>query len=84
VRLNLPNSINNFFKRVFPFVFVINSYHNIFEGWELQNFTFNEVEDFGTLFFVLGISACESALITVFLWWIIHFWKKGLSKPDSE
>jgi hypothetical protein len=73
LELRLPKEINKFFWSLFPIIFVIKSYYNIFYNWELQFNRFNELEDFGKLFLVFGISACESALIIVLIWWIINF-----------
>jgi hypothetical protein len=82
MELHLPKSINKFYWFLFPIILVLIGYNNIFNNWELQLFSFNELEDFGRLLFVLGISACESALITVFLWWILKALKKTSSKPN--
>ncbi len=67
MELHLPKSIIKFFWTIFPIIFIIRGYDNIFKGWELQNSPFNELEDFGTLLFVLGISFSESELITEFI-----------------
>ena len=83
MELRLPNSIKRFFWFLFPFVMVLISIQNIFNNWELHYYGFNEFEDFGRLLFVLGISACESALIVVFLWWIIKFVKKISNNPNN-
>lgn len=83
MELRLPKIINKFFWILFSFIFVIKSYYNIFYSWSLQNYGFNELEDLGRLLFVFGISACESALIVVFLWLIITFTRRFLSKPKS-
>ena len=79
----LPNSIKRFFWFLFPFIIVLISIQNIFNNWELHYYGFNEFEDFGRLLFVLGISACESALIVVFLWWIIKIRKENLNNPNN-
>lgn len=76
MELLLPKSINRFYWSLFPVIFVLISYKNIFYNWELQLYGFNELEDFGRLLFVLGESAFGSALVTVFLWWIINFLKR--------
>lgn len=76
MEFRLPNSIKRFYWILFPFIMVLMSIQNIFRNWELQYYGFNELEDFGTLLFVLGLSACESALIVIFLWWIVIFVKK--------
>lgn len=81
MELHLPIKINKFFWTLFPFIFILNSFHNIFNNWELYNF--NEVEDFGTLLFVLGISACESALIIIFIWGTRNFFRRIFSKADN-
>lgn len=78
--LRLPKSINKFFWSLFSIIFLITSYYNIFNNWELQNYRFKELEDFGTILFVFGISACESALIIVFLWWINNFLNRLIFK----
>ena len=76
MELHLPKSINKFYWTLFPIIFVIRGYYNVFKDWELQNYSFNELEDFGRLLFVLGISFFESALITVFIWGIIKLFKR--------
>lgn len=83
MEMHLPKSINKFYCFVFPVILVLTGYNNIFNNWELPLFGFNELEDFGRLLFALGISACESALITVFLWWGIKSLKKISSKPNT-
>ncbi|MBM7602626.1 putative membrane protein [Metabacillus crassostreae] len=76
MELRLPNTIKSFFWFLFPFIMVLISIQNIFNNWELNYYSFNEFEDLGRLLFVLVISACESALIIVFLWWILKSVKK--------
>lgn len=76
MELHLPESIKKFFWLLFPVILVLISYNNIFNNWELPLFGFSELEDLGRLLFVLGISACESALVTVILWWVITSMKK--------
>lgn len=83
MELRLPNSIKRFYWFLLPFIMVLISNQNIFNYWELPHYGFNEFEDFGRLLFVLGISACESALIIVFLWWIIKFVKKISNNPNN-
>jgi hypothetical protein len=76
MELHLPKSIKKFFWLLFPIIIVLIGYNNIFNNWELPLFSFSELEDLGRLLFVLGISACESALVTVILWWVIKSIKK--------
>lgn len=76
MELHLPKRIHKFYWSLFPIILVIISYHNIFNNWELPLYGFNELEDFGRLLFVCGLSMCESALLTVFLWWGLKFSKK--------
>lgn len=80
MELHLPKAIQKFYWVVFPVLLVIRSYQNIVINWELPLYRFNELEDFGTLLFVCGISACESALMTVCLWYGIRFLKQVFSK----
>ncbi|MEH7249570.1 hypothetical protein V7114_22660 [Neobacillus niacini] len=68
--------INKFYSFLFTGIIVFIGYNNIFTNWELQLYGFNELEDLGRLLFVLGISVCESALMTVILWWGIKSLKK--------
>lgn len=82
MELHLPKSINKFYWSLFPVILVLIGYNNIFNSWELPLYGLNELEDFGRLLFVLGISACESALVTIFLWWVIKSVKKISSKPN--
>lgn len=80
MELRLPKSINKFFWFLFPLIMVLNSICNIFYIWQLPHYGFNELEDFGRLLVVLGLSACESALLIIFLWWIKDLFKKFLIK----
>ena len=76
MELHLPKSIKKFFWLLFPVILVLIGYNNIFNNWELPLFGFSELEDLGRLLLVLGISACESALVTIILWWVIKSMKK--------
>ena len=80
MELHLPKRIHKFYWSLFPILLVIRSYHNIFNNWQLPLYGFNELEDFGRLLFVCGISIGESALMTVFLWWGIKVLRRVLSK----
>lgn len=82
MELHLPKNIKKFYWSLFPVILVLVVYNNIFINWELPLYGLKELEDFGTLLFVFGISACESALLTVFLWWVIKFVKKISNKPN--
>lgn len=84
MELHLSKSINKFFWILFPVIYILSGYYNIFTSWELQFYKFNELEDFGTLLFVLVISACESAIITVFLLWTLELLKEVLTKLNSR
>ncbi len=75
MELHLSKSIYIYFWILFPLIFILNGYYNIFTSWELQFYRFNELEDFGALLFVLILSACESALITVFFLWFLELLK---------
>ena len=80
MELHLPKRIHKFYWSLFPILLVIISYHNIFNNWQLPLYGFNDLEDFGRLLFVYGLSICESALMTIFLWWGIECLKQMLSK----
>jgi hypothetical protein len=82
MELHLPKSINKVYWSLFPVIFVLIGYHNIFNNWELPLYGLTELEDFGRLLFVLGISACESALVTIVLWWVITSVKNISRKPN--
>ncbi len=82
MELHLPKSIHTFYWFTFPIILILVGYTNVFYNWELPLYGFNELEDFGRLLFVLGISACESALWTVFLWFGIKLWRKVASKSN--
>jgi hypothetical protein len=82
MELHLPKSIKKFYSFLFTVILVFIGYNNIFNNWELQLYGFNELEDIGRLLFVLGISAFESALMTVILWWGIKSLKKISNKPN--
>jgi hypothetical protein len=72
MELRMTGSVKKIFWFLFPFVMVFMSINNVFYGWELKNYGFDELEDFGRLLFILIVSACESALISGFLLWIIN------------
>ncbi|MFJ7678467.1 hypothetical protein ACIQXQ_10535 [Peribacillus sp. NPDC097198] len=76
MELHLPKRIHKFYWSLFPIILAIIGYHNIFKNWELPLYGFNDLEDFERLLFVCGLSMCESALLTVFLWWGIKILKK--------
>jgi hypothetical protein len=76
VILHLPQSINKFFWTLFPFIFIIHSCYKFFFSLELQMYGLNELEDLGRLLFELGVSACESALIVIFIWTLFKVSKK--------
>ncbi|PMC37844.1 hypothetical protein CJ195_09545 [Bacillus sp. UMB0899] len=83
MELQLSKSINKYYWILFSLIFVLNSQHNIFTSLELQFYRFIELEDFGLLLFALGLSALESALITVFLLWIMKLLNRILIKLNS-
>jgi NADH:ubiquinone oxidoreductase subunit K len=72
MELKMTGSLKKFFWFLFPFVMVLMSIDNVFYGWELQYYGFDELEDFGRLLFILIVSACESALISALLLWIFN------------
>jgi hypothetical protein len=72
MELRMTGSVKKFFWFLFPFVMVFMSINNVFYGWKLQNYSFDEIEDFGRLLFILIVSACESALISSLLLWIFN------------
>ena len=80
MELHLPKRIHTFYRSLFPILLVIIGYHNIFNNWQLPLYGFNELEDIGRLLFVCGLSICESALLTVFLWWGVNVLKQIVSK----
>lgn len=82
MEIHYPKSINKFFWSLFPIVFVIVGYYDIVIKWKLPHYGFNELEDFGSLLFVLVISACESAIIVALILWLISFLKKLFNKLD--
>lgn len=82
MELHLPKRIKTFYYSVFPVLFMLITYKQIVHDWQLTRFGFDELEDVGKIIFVLGVSACEAALMTVFLWWIIELMKVGLHSPN--
>lgn len=78
MEFHLPKRIKTFYWRVFPVAFVLIAYYQIVHDWHLEQFGFDELEDVGTLLFILGVSACEAALVTVFLWYVVESVKKLL------
>lgn len=80
MELRLSKSMTPFFWRIYPVVMIFTSIYRIFYDWKLQLFGFNELEDVGTLVFVLGVSACESALIVWILWLVSRIFSLHLEK----
>lgn len=78
MEFHLPKRIKTFYWRVFPVPFLWIAYYQIVHNWQLEQFGFDELEDVGTLLFILGVSACEAALVTVFLWYVVESVKKRL------
>lgn len=81
MELHLPKRIEPFFWRVFPIPFLLIAYYHIFQKGELTGLGFNELENVGSLIFILGVSMCEAALTTVFIWVIVESVKKLLRSP---
>ncbi|UTT41527.1 hypothetical protein [Exiguobacterium aurantiacum] len=82
MEFHLPKRIKTFYWRVFPVAFVLITYYQIVHDWQLEQFGFDELEDVGTLLFILGVSACEAALVTVFLWYVVELVKKLLRTTE--
>lgn len=82
MEFHLPKRIKTFYWRVFPVPFVWIAYYQIVHNWQLELFGFDELEDVGTLLFILGVSACEAALVTVLLWYIVESVKKWLRTSE--
>ncbi|QOR64781.1 hypothetical protein IM538_13030 [Cytobacillus suaedae] len=80
MELHLPKNISKFFWTLFPFIFVLIASKNIFSEWELTNYGFNELEDLVRLFFVMILSACETALILVVIWVVKCIFKRLLKR----
>ncbi|WP_131484446.1 hypothetical protein [Exiguobacterium sp. SL-9] len=78
MEFHLPKQIKTFYWRVFPIPFLLITYYQIVHDWQLEKFGFDEFEDIGTLLFILGVSACEAALVTLFLWCVVVSLKKLL------
>lgn len=83
IEFRLSKSINKFFWTLYPIIFLFNSINNIYNTWELQLQSINELEDFGLLLYVLAISACESALIVIFIYWIKNLLVRASGKPKA-
>ncbi|MGD6965697.1 hypothetical protein ACQCVP_04660 [Rossellomorea vietnamensis] len=71
MEFRLPDSIKENFWKLFFIVMLIVSIKTLFYDWEFHLYGFNELDDYGTLIFALIVSALESALITVFLLWVL-------------
>jgi hypothetical protein len=71
MELRLPDSIKENFWKLFFIVMLIVSIKTLFYDWEFQYYGFNELDDYESLCFALITSALESALITVFLLWVL-------------
>lgn len=82
MEFHLPKRIKTFYWRVFPVPFLWIAYYQIVHDWQLEQFGFDELEDVGTLLFILGVSACEAALVTVFLWYVVESVKKLLRTTE--
>jgi hypothetical protein len=75
MELQLHKQIGKNYWLLLSAIFLFISYLNIVSDWELHLYTFIELEDLGRLLFVLGISACESSLLTLFLLWMTKLLK---------
>ncbi|TCI43487.1 MULTISPECIES: hypothetical protein [unclassified Exiguobacterium] len=92
MELHLPKRINPFFWSMFPFVFGLVGYYQIFISWEIPQFGFRELEDVWRLAFILFTSSCEAAWIIVILWigiqllkkWFKSAKQKGVKRDDDE
>lgn len=82
MEFHLPKRIKTFYWRVFPVSFIWVAYYQIVHDWQLEQFGFDKLEDVGTLLFILGVSACEAALVTVFLWYVVESVKKLLRTTE--
>lgn len=82
MEFHLPKRIKTFCWRVFPVPFILIAYYQIVHDWQLEQFGFDELEDVGTLLFIFGVSACEAALVTVFLWCVFESMKKLLRTSE--
>ena len=67
-----------FYWRVVPVAFILIVCYQIVHEWRLEQFGFDEFEDIGRLLFILGVSACEAALVTIFFWCVVESVKKLL------
>lgn len=77
MEFRLPDSIKENFWKLFFIVMLFVSIKTLFYDWEFQYYGFNELDDYGSLSFALTVSAFESALITVFLLWVLGKIVKG-------
>jgi hypothetical protein len=50
MELRMPGNIKKFFWFLFPFVFVLMSINNVFYGWKLQCYGFDELVNSGLIF----------------------------------
>ncbi|MCA1055871.1 hypothetical protein LCM10_12810 [Rossellomorea aquimaris] len=71
MELRLTQEIKERFWYLFPFIMILFSLFNVFYGWELRTMTFRELEDYGELVYVGLVVALESALVTVFVLWVL-------------
>lgn len=67
--------------------FLVISYRTLFLDFQIQNSHFNELEDFGSYVFYLGLSFAEAFLYIVFLRIVIRvlklFYKKLMSIQNN-
>ena len=71
MEFRLPENIIRLYWYVFPVFMIVMSIYSIFYDWEFQKSSFTELEDFGRLLFVLIETFLQSALMTIFVCWIL-------------
>lgn len=82
MEFHLPNRIKTFYWRVVPVAFILIAYYHVVHEWRLEQFGFDEFEYVGRLLFIFLVSACEAALVTIFLWCVVESVKKLLRTSE--
>ncbi|MFL1997058.1 hypothetical protein VYF65_002819 [Lysinibacillus irui] len=60
--------------------FLLISYKALFFDWHIQNFSFNELEDFGRYVLVLVTSLIEAFIYVLIIRLIVYLLQKGFNK----
>lgn len=77
-RLSLPI----FYWFLYIPIFLLTSYKALFFDWQIQNFYFNELEDFGRYVMVLATSFIEAFIYLLIIRLIVYLCQKVVKKSN--